>query len=117
VLRPSDPSHMHYLIRYIYTLSGNVAPELETDNDAMMYTSLIAARGWYYTRRISEKLDRRYNRKKVLLGPIILEDIPQISCFLLVVQGEDLRDSVSYSRLALVCVALRTTGEVEGGVS
>ena len=52
----------------------------------------------------------------LLIGPICLDNIPQISRFLPVVQGKDLRDPVSPLRLALVCIKRRATGEVESGV-
>lgn len=57
------------------------------------------------------------HKKRLLIGPICLDDIPQISCLLPIVQGKDLRDSVSHPGIILECVEFRAAGEVESGVS
>ena len=55
--------------------------------------------------------------ERVLVGPIGLDEIPQITCFLPEVQGNYPRDPVSHPRLILVRVKFRTAGEVESGVT
>ena len=55
--------------------------------------------------------------RRILIGPIGLDEVPQVPCFLPVVQGNDLRDSVSHPRLILVCVNFRAAGEVESRVT
>ena len=56
-------------------------------------------------------------KEGALMSPIGLDKILQITCFLPVVQGNDLRYSVSHPRLILPGVELRTAGKVEGGVT
>lgn len=51
------------------------------------------------------------------VGPICLDDVPQINRFLLVVQGKDPRDSVSHPRLILIRVDFRSADEVESRVT
>ena len=56
-------------------------------------------------------------QERVLIGPIGLDSVPQVTRLLLVVQGEDPRNSVSHPRLIQVGVELRAAGEVESGIT
>ena len=81
----------------------------------IMYASYTDRR--CYTRAFEKARYAKRPQEGLLIGPVLLDNVPQISRLLLIVQGEDLRDTISYSRLFLVRVEFRTAGEVESGVT
>jgi len=79
---------------------------------------LVTANRWCYMEKSLKKTrSTKKPQEKVLFGPFGLDKISQITRFLLVVQGKDPRDPVSYLRLILVGVEFRAAGEVKSGVT
>jgi hypothetical protein len=78
---------------------------------------LIAASRWGYTKESLGEETGLAKFQGLSIGPIRLDNVPQIGGLLLVIQREDPRDSVSYSRLILPRVEFRTADKVESGVT